>query len=416
MNVLKRKWTNLPDAEPIKYEEAIKEHIGGMSRLNKLYNYYLNKTDILSRVRTPDLPNNKISYPYSAYITNLSAAYMLGEPVRYELPDNEAALAEMMDLYNAAEIDGVDMTAAIYQSIFGRSVILTYIGDDGYPKSSAIDPRSAFVIYDSTVQHKPICGIYLRGNQPMDPYTVYTEKEIIHFSARGKRGAKIEKNPFGNIMPMVEIVNNEVEQGDFETVISMIDAYNNLGSDRINDREQFSDALLLLRGICGLGETPEEEAAEFAKMRRNKVLAFPDPESNAEWVTKPSEGKDVEQLRASLEEDIHKLSQTPNFNDDSFGGTASGVAIRYKLFNFDNKTRMKERFFTQGLRQRARIYAAYMADVQGLTMEISSLKIRLTRRLPVDEKDRAAALKNLNGIISEEAIEDNSPFTEDNAS
>jgi hypothetical protein len=54
--------------------------------------------------------------------------------------------------------------------------------------------------------------------------------------------------------------------------------------------------------------------------------------------------------------------------------------------------------------------------ILGYLLGFSSLKIRLTRRLPVDEKDRAAALKNLNGIISEEAISDNSPFTEDNAS
>lgn len=415
MVVLKRKWANMQDTEPVKYEEAIRDHEAGNYKLNRLYNYYLNKTDILSRVRTADLPNNKISYPYSAYISNLSAAYMLGEPVSYELPDNEPALKALMELYTAADIDGVDMTAALYQSIFGKVVMLTYIGADGMPKTSAIDPRSAFVVFDSTVQHKPLCGVYLMGNQPNDPFTVYTEKEIITFSARGKRGPKVVKNPFGNVLPMLEIVNNEVEQGDFETVVSMIDAYNNLGSDRINDREQFSDALLLLKGFCGLGESPEEEAAEFAKMRQNKILALPDPDADAGWLVKPTEGKDVELLRKSLEEDIHKLSQTPNFNDDSFGGSASGVSIRYKLFNFDNKTRLKERFFCQGLRQRARIYSAYMAAVQGLTMEISSLKIRLTRRLPVDELDRAMALKSLSGIIDEEAIKDNSPFIQDNA-
>lgn len=415
MIILKRKWANLADNEPLKYEEAIKEHAATMPKLNRLYNYYLNKTDIMSRVRTADLPNNKISYPFSAYISNLSAAYMLGEPVRYELPGDEAALETLMDLYAAADIDGVDMTAALYQSIFGRVVMLSFIGADGKPKTTAIDPRAAFVLYDSTVQHRPICGVYMTGKQASDPFIVYTHKEIITFYARGRRGAKVEKNPFGDVLPMVEIVNNEVEQGDYETVITMIDAYNNLGSDRINDREQFSDALLLLKGFCGLGESPEEEAAEFSKMRRNKILALPDPDADAEWLVKPTEGKDVEMLRKSLEEDIHKLSQTPNFNDDSFGGTASGVAIRYKLFNFDNKTRMKERFFIQGLRQRARVYSAYIEAVQGLTMDFSSLKIRLTRRLPVDEKDRAAALKNLNGIISEEAIADNSPFTEDNA-
>ena len=53
----------------------------------------------------------------------------------------------------------------------------------------------------------------------------------------------VEPHNFGDV-PMVEYWNNSEETGDFEQVISLIDAYDTLESDRINDKTQFTDALL----------------------------------------------------------------------------------------------------------------------------------------------------------------------------
>ena len=42
--------------------------------------------------------------------------------------------------------------------------------------------------------------------------------------------------------------NDGQRQGDFEQVISLIDAYNTLQSDRVNDKEQFVDSLMYIKG------------------------------------------------------------------------------------------------------------------------------------------------------------------------
>ena len=64
-------------------------------------------------------------------------------------------------------------------------------------------------------------------------------------------------NPFGMIT-LNEVFNNEERQGDFEQQISLINAYNTLQSDRVNDKEQFVKAILLISGQI-LGDTEEEE-------------------------------------------------------------------------------------------------------------------------------------------------------------
>lgn len=48
---------------------------------------------------------------------------------------------------------------------------------------------------------------------------------------------------------MIEYRNNEERQGDFEQTIPLIDAYNLLQSDRLTDKENFVDAILVLYGF-----------------------------------------------------------------------------------------------------------------------------------------------------------------------
>lgn len=396
---------------------AIRRHQEDAARFNKNMRYYENKADILERKRLSDIPNNRISYPYANYVANLSAGYLLGEPVTYHGEEGDKGLEKLIELYNKQMIAVEDMNAALYQAIFGRAMMLVYIDKEGEPVTATVDPRICFIACDSTVQKNPLFGVYMHTDNIHGAYTVYTKEEIIEVD--GGRGYgkinSVKVNPFNRI-PIIEVKNNKSDTGDYEKIISLIDAYNIVGSDRVNDREQFSNAMLVLRGVSGLGEDEDSEIEEVQRMREQKILALPDAEASAEWLTKPNEGKDVELLRGSLEEDIHKLSQTPNFNDESFGGNASGVAIRYKLFNFDNRILLKETYMRKSLQERAEVYGEWMRKTLGLTLDFTSVTIRFSRRLPVDELDRARALKTLEGIATEEAIKDNIPFNEDNNS
>ena len=51
------------------------------------------------------------------------------------------------------------------------------------------------------------------------------------------------------MVPIAIYKNNEEEQGDFEQVISLIDAYDKMESDSLNDFEYFVDAYLALYGF-----------------------------------------------------------------------------------------------------------------------------------------------------------------------
>ena len=74
-----------------------------------------------------------------------------------------------------------------------------------------------------------------------------------------------------------EYWNNARETGDFERVLPLIDAYDILQSDRVNDKQQFADALLVLTGVMGIA-SPEENDARTPgeRLRQDKTLALPE--------------------------------------------------------------------------------------------------------------------------------------------
>ena len=380
-------------------------------RLSRLARYYEGRHDILARTRLSGLPNNRLVHAYPRYIAQVSASYLLGEPVRVEGP--EPAAEQLRVLLRQSSADSIDVELAVAQAVYGRAVSLVYEGADRRPYACSLDPRSAFVVYSDTVQRDPLFGVHLSGSGAARAATVYTALEVLSFPALGSsRGASARPHSFG-ALPMVEYLNGQDEHGDFEDVLSLIDAYDLLQADRLNDRQQFSDALLVLTGVMGIGADPADALSAMERLRQEKTLALPDSDAKAEWLVKNPQERDIDVLRRALIEDIHKLSLTPDFADERFAGNASGIAIKYKLFNFDNRVKLKERYFVTGLRERARALCGWLASRRRVLLDADELVFKLSRRLPVNEQERANTISALQKVLPLDTLVFNSPLPPD---
>ena len=397
----------IPDRGTV--EKLVRAFEAGNARLNRLSRYYDGRHDILLRTRLSGLPNNRVIHAWPRYIAQVSAAYLLGEPVRVEGP--EPGVSALRSLLLHASADSIDIELALSQAIYGRAVSLCYEDGTRQPFVCSLDPRCAFVAYDDTVARSPLFGVYLTGANAARQVTVYTARDIITWPGSLDKPV-VTPHPFG-ALPMVEYLNGADAHGDFEDVLALIDAYDLLQADRMNDRQQFSDALLVLTGVMGVGADPADTLGALERLRQEKTLALPDADARAEWLVKTPQEKDIDILRAALAEDIHKFSLTPDFADERFAGNASGIAIKYKLFNFDNRIKLKERWFVTGLRERARAFCGYMAQRRHVSLDADTLAFKLSRRLPVNELERAQSLRHLQGILPAETLLFNSPLQPD---
>lgn len=396
----------MPDPDMV--ESCIREHLLGLSRLEKLRAYYDGRHQIDVRSRPAGMPNLRMTHAFPRYISTMAAGYLIGNPVRYETAEEIEELENLMLEYRRSAIDSVDAELARNASIYGKAVELIYADEKARPCSTALDPRDAFVVYEDSVEQRPMMGVYLMPWRMCDGrlkgYFVYicTDTHILRYRVKSLTDPKLgspedAREHYFGCVPMIEYWNGEDEKGDFEDVISLIDAYNLLQSDRMNDKQQFVDALLILYG-CTL-QTDELGRSPGQQLREDKALSLPDSDARAEWLCKQLSESDTEVLKDAIKTDIHKMSLVPDLTDAHFAGNSSGVAMRYKLLGLEQLTRIKERWFREALRLRLNAYCRFMACRGISAPDPENVRMIFTRSLPVNELETAQTLSALNGIL-----------------
>ena len=133
-----------------------------------------------------------------------------------------------------------------------------------------LEPQHTFLVYDDTIEENVLFGVYyywiVDAATKQEIYkAVVATKHFIHTIDIINDSVVVQSDqndPIPHLfdgVPIVEYRNNKDGIGDYEQQISLIDAYNTLMSDRVNDKEQFLEAILVLIGAL-LGDDEKEQA------------------------------------------------------------------------------------------------------------------------------------------------------------
>ena len=390
-------------------KDTMAEQDKKLARYQKLDDYYQGKHAILKRQMRPGLPNHKNVHNFAKYITVMATGYLIGKPVTYHIPD-ESGLDVLLEQYQRADIAYIDTELAKDCSVFGLGHELIYTDETGKPKSAVIDPRNSYLCVSDDIEKSPIMGVYyylVAGREKIYMVNAYTDTYSFVFSSKDKRNFELvsQEPHYFDAVPMVEYQNDEEMQGDFEQVITLIDAYNLLSSDRLNGREQDIDSILAIYGM----QAPNEN--EIKALKDDKILALP-ADARAEWLTKLLSEEGHETARKALSEDIHKFAFVPDMTDREFAGNASGVAMRYKVIAFEQMTATKERFFKKGLRLRMELYGRILGLHGNREFDTDLIDIKFVRNLPVNESEIAEMVSTLAGMVSQRTLLTQIPFVE----
>lgn len=413
-------WNNVPVSV---IKNCIAEHQVSIERLNTLDNYYRGKHSILQRTLSSDsLPNNKLVANHAKYITDIAVGYVAGDPVKYE----GKQIGDILDVYKKIDIVSHDSELAKDLSMFGYGLELYFMTSDAnpIPKVTVIDPRSIFLVVDDTVEYKSLFGVHYYPKRDVNNQVIgfnvniYTKGFITKYFVKDLNSENYEikdqlQHYFDGV-PIVEFWNNEEQQGDFEQQISLIDAYNVLMSDRVNDKEQLVDAILMTKGVS-LGDTADEAALTIKLLKEYKVLELPvGQDADAKWLVKNLTESDVEVLRNAIRDDIHQFAMVPNLTDENFAANASGVAMKYKLLGLEQLAKIKERYFVQGLRERLKLFANIL-KVKGKAVDVSDVTITMTRNLPANDLETSQMITSLKGSVSTQTLISQLSFIDDPA-
>lgn len=383
-------------------------------RYKMLNDYYVGNHEILKRQKNQRLKNNKVLINHAKYITDTNIGYLLGNPVDYQTDDEQFDIQPVLDEYKKQTINDLDNEIAKDVSIFGLQYEYVYANENAEPRSCEVDNKRTIIVYDDSVEHNKLFGITYRPIMKGEKFQYYEviyadKKEIQVYKCYSKTLAKDGEavpHAFGDV-PFIMYKNNPEYLGDFETVISLIDAYNLLQSDRINDKEQLVDAILCMYGI----DFDEEQAEQ---LKESRMLANIPADGKVEYLVKTLHEGDVDVLRQTIENDIHKIAMVPNMSDQNFIGNSSGVAIRYKLLSFEQNIRNKERYMEKGLMERFKLYNNFLATQSKMKeIPIEEVDAVFTHNLPSNDFEISQMINNLTDLIDSETLISQLSFIKD---
>lgn len=403
----------------------------------ELYNAYVGKYPILERYLSEGKPNNKIVNNYAKFIVDTFCGFFDGNPM--VVGSDNQIVQEAVDHFNN-ENTTVEQDYELIKNaaIFGNVYELIYQNEVGETKSAIVNPLNGFVVYDNTIERKPVFGVrYAFGDNNELIGEVYTNDFMYSLTGKGtevENMTVLQKNEFYQVN-LIEYVFNKERQGIFENAMTAINAYNQVLSDKTNDVEYFSDAMLKVIGAelpdfqikDGAGYRPatnQEKANEFIKNMRNNRLIIANgnkrgaekPERpEIEFLAKPESDSTQENLLNRLEKQIFHLSMVANISDENFGN-ASGVSLRYKLLGMRNLAKTVERNLTKSFKERYKLVFSFEKNIpHKYSNEYKELKFKFSENLPEDETAQTSNILALvsSGLISKQTAMSLLPFVED---
>lgn len=394
-----------------KYIELFKAQ--ELPRLKKLERYYKAKNDaIINRTfEDESKPNNKLAHAYASYITDTLSAYMVGKPVAYSTQD-DALNTEIDKVMNYNDSADNDLSIAESQSIYGRAYEVMYVDEDGYTRFKGLNTLESIPIYDGTVENN--LKYFIRYCEEQDPVTLVATITTWVYDDVGcseYRGSSVGdlalidtvENVFGYIQ-INEYINNNFLEGDFEKVISLIDAYDLMCSDTLNELDYFSDAYLLFAN-CEI----DTDRVSVQDMKNNRIIQATSGDSGqaavVQWLTKNANDVQCENTKKRTVDEIHKLSKVPNLDPSAFVSHTTASHVFYSLLSTEDLVSKKEKKFKKGLQQRLE-KIVHLLNVKGIdtNYDYRDIEITFNRNIPQGLESIADPISKLRDLISDETL------------
>lgn len=401
--------------------KLIQKHTQERQRLKKLKKYYLGEHAILNHERrNKNAPNFKTVANHAKDIADTATGYFMGNAIKYN-NTAEGDIESLLVAFDGTEIDQVDTQNALNMSIYGRAYEYIY-AKEGLTEldSTSIDPENVFLVYDDSIERKVLFAVYYYeikdDTKDATKYQaeVFTQNLHYHIVLRDSimgttRNEQVEPHNLGQV-PIIEYRNNHFAIGDYEQQISLIDAYNSLMGNRVNDKEQAVESILVLYG-AQLADDLEDAREAMSILAEEGLLELP-TDAKADFLKNALDENATEILRKALKEDIYTFSHVPNLTDENFAGNSSGVAMEFKLLGLEMITKTKEANYKRGIRQRIAIFAHYLG-MQQIALEAHSIVPQFSRGLPKNLLELSQVINNLEGKVSLRQLISLLPFVED---
>lgn len=370
--------------------------------------------------------DHRAAHNFAKVINVFDVGYNTGVPIK-KSSDNDKINQMIKEYDDLNDIEALDSELWMDFRKYGRAYELQYRNKKDECRSVISDAFETFVCYGQDVERTPLFAVryprYWNGTEKLVTVQVYTDTEIITYKPCSMAMLSLvedkrERHYWGEV-PITEYSPDRYRQGGYEDVTSLIDLYDSAQSDTANYMTDFNEATLVVSGDLDLVRYTVKEMIEMKKANLLLLANGVNPDgsksqTDAKYVYKQYDVNGTEAYKERLQKDIHKISFVPDLTDESFAGTQSGEAMKYKLFGFQQMAKTSQRGFKKGLVRRYRLLLNIKNFVQEAdNADLGEFTITFTPNLPKAVLEELKALADAGAEFSQQTLLELASFVED---
>lgn len=394
------------DAEEITSENVVnvlksatEKNQTNVSQIEYLYDYYKGDQPILDREKDfNDNILNKIVENHANEIVSFKTGYFLSAPIQY-IDSGENEVTEDLNKVNAwlslESKEDRDLQIAEWFSICGTAFGMCLPKEERLDETDSpfelytLDPRNTMVVYSSKLGHKPMMGVtwYELADEEKIVYNVYTNNAF--FEIMDDKVISTSSHIMG-IVPVIEYPANNARMGDFEIVIGLLDAINNVQSDRADGVEQFIQAILCLENM----QLDADSEADFMTRLKEVGGMFIPEGGKAYYLQQQLNQGDTQTLKDDLYRAVLYICGIPSRNegDGSTSDTGAAVLLRNGYALAEARAKNTEICFKKSERKFLNMILLIANTMGGTNLGLTQVDIRFPRRNYTNDSSKVTNL------------------------
>ena len=367
-------------------EEAMKLHEKNRSEIDYLWKYWKGEQPILQRSKTvrPEICN-KIVENRANEIVSFKTGYLCGEPIQYVGRSCDEAITKSIGILNEymflVDKPSLDQEVVEWGMVCGTGYRMVLDNGAYAPESDeapfemyTLDPRDTFVVYSNDVKRKRMLGVkYNTDAFGQKTFSAYAEG--LYFTIRDGKVTDVKAQGLGE--PIIEYPANNARLGAFEIVLPLLDAINNIESNRMDGIEQFVQAFVKFIN-CDITKEDFEALKDLGAI---KVKSTDGQAADVDIVTNELNQQQTQTLKDDAYQAVLTICGMPNRNGgSSTSDTGSAVLLRDGWSLAESRAKDSELMFKRSEKEVLRLVLKLCGGLADLDLKLKDIDMKFTRR------------------------------------
>ena len=340
------------------------DHATNRSQMEYLFKYERGLQPILNR--TKDIRAdicNKVIENHASEIVDFTVGYQAGNPINLvarsanaELKHSDKRIMKINEMLTEENKQAKDIELFRNFHICGvaYAMILPKSEQTGTSPFDLLilDPRNTFIVYSNDAYERPMVAVtYSVLKNGARRVTAYSDDYVYEFGVNGDGGTngfKVSPNILRKI-PVVEFAANSDYAGCFEKAIPLMDAINDINSNRVDDIEQFVQSILWLHN-AELSEDAKEELKSGGGILQTKSVGN-GADAKVVYLTQTLNQNETQTYVDYLYKQILQICGVPSREKSSGGNTGSAMYLSNGYEQAESRAKAMESMYSRSMLQ-----------------------------------------------------------------